>query len=81
MSSMFTEYLTGLMESVRPYLEGMDTTVACGVVAMVVLVALWIFARILRTLAVVLLAFCVVFLVLKVGFGIDLLQCICSVRG
>ena len=79
--SIFTEYLTQLTESVKPCFEGMDTSVACGVVAVVVLVALWIFARILRTLAVVLLAFCVVFLVLKVGFDIDLLQYICAARG
>ena len=79
--AMFTEYLTQLMEGAMPCFEGMDTSVACGVVAVVVLVALWIFARILRTLAVVLLAFCVVFLVLKVGFDIDLLQYICATRG
>ncbi len=59
----------------------LNTSVACGVAAAVVLVALWIFARILRTLAVVLLAFCVVFLVLKVGFDVDLLQYICAARG
>lgn len=79
--AMFTEYLTQLMEGAMPCFEGMDTSVACGVVAVVVLVALWIFARILRTLAVVMLAFCVVFLVLKVGFDIDLLQYIRAVQG
>ena len=79
--AMFTEYLTQLVEGVMPWFEGMDASVACGVAAVVVLVALWIFARILRTLAVVLLAFCVVFLVLKVGFDIDLLQYICAARG
>lgn len=78
--AMFTEYLTQLVEGAMPWFEGMDTSVACGVVAAVVLVALWIFARILRTLAVVLLAFCVVFLVLKVGFDVDLLQCICALQ-
>ncbi len=79
--AMFTEYLTQLAEGAMPWFEGMDTSVACGVAAVVVLVALWIFARILRTLAVVLLAFCVVFLVLKVGFDVDLLQYICALQG
>ena len=71
---MFTEYVGQLTESLMPYVEGMDTSVACGVVAVVVLVAIWIFARILRILAAVLLAFCLVFLVLKIGFDIDLLH-------
>ena len=79
--AMFTEYLTQLMEGAMPWFEGMDTSVACGVAAAVVLVALWIFARILRTLAVVLLAFCVVFLVLKVGFDVDLIQYIGALQG
>ncbi len=77
---MFTEYLGQLTESVLPYFEGLDTSVACGVVAVVVLVAIWIFARILRILAAVLLAFCVVFLVLKLGFDIDLLSYLGSIR-
>lgn len=73
---MFTEYLNQLMDVVSPYFEGYDASVACGAAAALVLVAIWIFARILRTLAMVLLAFCVVFLALKLGLDIDLLECL-----
>lgn len=73
---MFTEYFNQLTGAIAPYFEGWDATVVSGVAALIVLVALWIFARVLRTVSVVLLAFCVVFLVLKVGFGVDLLSCL-----
>ncbi len=71
---MLTEYLNPLMEMLQPYCEGWDNSVLCAAAAVVVLVAVWIFARLLRLLAVVLLAFCVAFLVLKLGFDIDLLN-------
>ena len=72
--TMNSEFFSNLTESLSAFFTGWDPAIASGVCAAVVLVAVWIFARLLRLLAVVLLAFCVAFLVLKLGFDIDLLN-------
>ena len=52
--------------------NGWDPTIGtCGAAA-VVLAAIWVLFRVIRTAVVVLLVLCLVLLVLKVGFDIDL---------
>lgn len=70
--TMNSEFFSNLNESLSVFFTGWDPAIASGVCAAVVLVAVWMFVRVIRTLAVVLFTLCIVFLVLKVGFDIDL---------
>lgn len=55
--------------------EGADTTVYVALGLLVLLVVIWVVARVLRLLVGVLLLLCVLCLVLKIGFGVDLWDC------
>lgn len=52
--------------------SGWDPAVTTGGTAAVVLGAIWVFFRVIRTVVATLFMLCVVFLVLKVCFNIDL---------
>ena len=71
---MNSEFLNNLNESFSSFFTGWDPAVASGVCAALALVGIWMFVRVVRTVAIVLFTLCVVFLVLKVGFDIDLSQ-------
>ena len=69
---MNSEFLNNLNESFSSSFTGWDPAVASGVCAAIALVGIWMFVRVVRTIAIVMFTLCVVFLVLKVGFDIDL---------
>ena len=65
------EYLTQATESWSMF-TGWDSEVATIGAVAVVLAAIWLFFRIIRTVVAVLFVLCVAFLVLKTCYGIDL---------
>lgn len=69
---MNSEFLNNLNESFSSFFTGWDPAVASGVCAAIALVGIWMFVRVVRTIAIVAFTLCIVFLVLKVGFDIDL---------
>lgn len=71
---MNLEFLIGLFEDIPAFFEGWDPAVVCIVCAVLALAIIWIFVQVVRTVAMVCIGFCVVFLVLKTGFDIDLMD-------
>ncbi len=69
---MNSEFLNNLNESFSSFFTGWDPAVASGVCAAIALVGIWMFVRVVRTISIVAFTLCIVFLVLKVGFDIDL---------
>lgn len=71
---MNSEFLNNLNESLSSFFTGWDPAVASGVCAAIALVGIWMFVRVVRTISIVAFTLCVVYLVLKVGFDVDLLN-------
>ena len=71
---MNSEVLNNLNESLSSFFTGWDPAVASGVCAAIALVGIWMFVRVVRTISIVAFTLCVVYLVLKVGFDVDLLN-------
>ncbi len=71
---MNSDFLNSLNEAFSSFFTGWDPAVASGSCAAVALVGIWMFVRVVRTVSVILFTLCIVFLVLKVGFDIDLTQ-------
>ncbi len=69
---MNSEFLQHLNESFSSFFTGWDPAVASGVCAAIALVGIWMFVRVVRTISIVAFTLCIVFIVLKVGFDIDL---------
>ena len=65
------DYLKQATESCSMF-AGWDSEVATVGAVAVVLAAIWLFFRIIRTVVAVLFVLCVAFLVLKIGYGMDL---------
>ena len=69
---MFT-FLSQATETARDTLfSGWDASLVTGGTAAAVLAAIWAFIKVIRTIVGILFMLCVVFLVLKVCFDIDL---------
>lgn len=69
---MFT-FLAQATETARDTLfSGWDSSLVTGGTAAAVLAAIWAFIKVIRTIVGILFMLCVVFLVLKVCFDIDL---------
>ena len=69
---MFT-FLSQATETARDTLfSGWDSSLVTGGTAAAVLAAIWAFIKVIRTIVGILFMLCVVFLVLKVCFDIDL---------
>lgn len=71
---MNSEFLNNLNESLSSFFTGWDPAVASGVCAAIALVGIWMFVRVVRTISIVAFTLCIVYLVLKVGFDVDLLN-------
>ena len=66
-------FLAQITENLTPSLfSGWDPAVTTGGTAAVVLGAIWVFFKVIRAVVATLFMLCVVFLVLKVCFDIDL---------
>ncbi|MBQ9830761.1 MAG: hypothetical protein IJO38_10505 [Akkermansia sp.] len=66
-------FLAQAAESIsQPLFSGWDPAVTTGGTAAVVLGAIWVFFKVVRAVVATLFMLCVVFLVLKVCFDIDL---------
>lgn len=72
-SHAMLQFLTQATESIQNiFPSGWDPAVTTGGTAAAVLAALWVLFRVIRTVLATLFMLCVVFLVLKVCFDIDL---------
>ena len=71
---MNSEFLNNLNESFSSFFTGWDPAIASGVCAAIALVGIWMFVRVVRTVSIVAFTLCVVYLVLKAGFDVDLLN-------
>lgn len=68
-------FLAQITENLTPsFFSGWDPAVTTGSTAAVVLGAIWVFFKVIRAVVATLFMLCVVFLVLKVCFDIDLSQ-------
>ncbi len=70
--TMTLGFIEELFKQITALLSECDPTVAGGSGLAIAAVAVWFFVRVVRTVATVLFTLCVVFLVLKIAFQIDL---------